>query len=157
MNMNTPIKIAIYARQSLFDTVGISADAQIEECKIAAERKFDNYLIEWKTYRDIHSPTNTDHLLFLTALENDIRENKFNVIYIYDLSRIGYSATSIMQILGLLISNDIEFVILRDEIDSYQIDKTNLQLETIFNVGIAEEQRKRELSAVSLDPLNSLL
>lgn len=62
-----------------------------------------------------------------------------------------------MQILGLLISNDIEFVILRDEIDSYQIDKTNLQLETIFNVGIAEEQRKRELSAVSLDPLNSLL
>lgn len=148
MNMNTPIKIAIYARQSLFDTTGISAEAQIEECRIAAERKFKDYLIEWVVYKDVHSPTIMDNLLFKKSLENDINKNKFNVLFTYDLSRVGYSAQNIMQFIGQLITNNIEFIILRDEIDSFNTEKTNIQLEAIFNTGIAEIQRMRELEQI---------
>ena len=115
MNMEN---IAIYARKGT-SLDSKTLDEQVEYCKIAAikDLRTDESQIDFYIYKDICSGNDFDRA-GLQQLFKDIQEKGIKRVYVYNLDRLGRTATGTLDVLLKLRDEGVILVSLKDNINT---------------------------------------
>lgn len=127
------MKIAIYARKSVFSDSGESIENQISMCEKYLKNKFKGQNYEIIIFKDEASSAKNIERKEFQKMLNFIQNRLINVVVVYRLDRFSRNICDFSSLINLFDKNEIDFISIKEEFDtSKPMGKAMLYMATIF-------------------------
>ena len=112
-NLNSKLRVTIYARYSSDDQREESIEGQLRECKEYAERQ---NMVVISTYVDRAVSARTDNRLEFQKMINDSAQKQFDVVLVWKLDRFARNRTDSAMYRAILKRNGVNVVSAKENI-----------------------------------------
>ena len=127
------MRIANYARKSIFSDKSDSIDNQFRMCQNFAEALYGKKIDKYVKYSDEdYTGANTDRPSFQRLLD-DVKSNMFDVVIVYQLDRLSRDVRDFSNVYSIFNEHNVMFISVKENIDtSTPIGRAMMYVTVVF-------------------------